>query len=63
MLSCFRTAAANMNALRGAAGTLFSRIKDTTKTVVATVQQTMTTKELGTGTVLLPAQIRFRIQL
>ena len=37
-----------MNALRGAAGNLFTKLKDTTKTVVATVQQTMTTKELGT---------------
>jgi hypothetical protein len=39
-----------MNALRGAAGNLFTKLKDTTKTVVATVQQTMTTKELGTFT-------------
>jgi hypothetical protein len=49
-LACYRYAAAatNMNALRGAAGNLFTKLKDTTKTVVATVQQTMTTKELGT---------------
>jgi len=37
---------ANMSALKGAAGSIFSRLKDTTKNVVASVQQSMATREL-----------------
>jgi hypothetical protein len=48
-----------MNALRGAAGNLFTKLKDTTKTVVATVQQTMTTKELGTFILFSSVPIKF----
>ncbi|XP_023343351.1 cyclin-G-associated kinase [Eurytemora carolleeae] len=38
--------AANITALKGAAGSIFSRLKDTTKHVVASVQQTISPREL-----------------
>ena len=34
-------------ALKGAAGSIFSRLKDTTKSVVQSVQQSMTSRDLG----------------
>ena len=39
--------AANITALKGAAGSIFSKLKDTTKHVVASVQQTINPRELG----------------
>ena len=38
---------ANMTALKGAAGSIFSKLKDTTKHVVASVQQSINPRELG----------------
>ena len=56
-LTCFpsiqsvaMSAAPSMTSIKGAAGSIFSKLKDTTKNVVASVQQSMTTRELGRGT-------------